>query len=512
MTADGEITIDLGPLGAVLLDSPLPGPLGVNVEVGEIPAELTALPANPITGLANDLDAYVQLFSQPGAAVADASEALVTDAVGRAVVYWSALLVLIAAARFASRGLLRREAVAALRRPGVAALAIGLVVSGGVLTVASLGSEHRGGVTISALEGTELEGLRITGRMAGLIDIYGGQLLDAYRENEAFYEAVSANLRDGYAADPEPLQPVYRGGLLGPDTGQGEPSDPVTLLLVSDLHCNVGMAPVVAEAAELSGAQLVLDGGDTVMSGTSVESYCVNAFAGAVGDLEIIVSTGNHDSVVTAGQMASAGYTVLEGEPIERFGLRILGDTDPTLTAWGDGTSFERDESFEEMDARLTERACEADGVDILMVHNPVGIAEAMDSGCVTLGLSGHLHRRIGPEVDGQGVSYVSSSSAGAVSGGATVGPLNGTAELTVLRIDAANGQLLEYRILEIGTDASVVVGPWQEFPTPVPDWQPDPTRDQMVDGDLAVPAEEDTAGDAGEGPVREGPTPSPGG
>src|SRR5690606_41317846 len=58
--------------------------------------------------------------------------------------------------------------------------------------------------------------------------------------------------------------------------------DQVPLTLVTDLRCNVGMAPVVGAVVELSGSELVLNAGDTVMGGTSVESVCVNAFADGI--------------------------------------------------------------------------------------------------------------------------------------------------------------------------------------------------------------------------------------
>ena len=84
VTPQHEIVVDLGPLGAVLLDSPLPWPLGVDVTVQEIPMELTAVQPSPVTGLAGDLAAYAQLVSHPEAAVAEAAGALVRDALGRA--------------------------------------------------------------------------------------------------------------------------------------------------------------------------------------------------------------------------------------------------------------------------------------------------------------------------------------------------------------------------------------------------------------------------------------------
>lgn len=553
VTPHHEVALDLGPLGAVLLDSPLPWPLGVEVMVEEIPAEL-AVDTSPISGLANDISAYAQVASQPQAAVAEAVTLLVRDAVGRTVVIWSVLLVGIAVGRFASRGLMRRELFAAARRPGVLPLSAVVVLSLVAMPVTSaVRDRHPEGTTISALAGTDLAGLRMTGRMAQLLDIYGGYLVEALEENETFYAEVSENLEvayeasraprrppsipiisptpqdstDGDAADddvpataaatdvqpPESLPAETEDG-AGPDDVDAEDIDsddvaadaadsdgadgdaadtetedaeefvrrePVTLLLVSDLHCNVGMAPVIADVARLSGASAVLDGGDTAMSGTSVESYCVNAFAGALpDDLPLVVSTGNHDSVLTAEQMEQAGYTVLDGEPVEVAGVRLLGDTDPTLTSVGEGTKPERDETIPEMGGRLAQQACrlgeEETPVDILLVHNPVAAEDTLEAGCAPLSLSGHWHRRVGPEPAGQSVRYVNGSTGGA-SGGLTVGPLNGSAELTVLRYDVGRGEPMDYRVITIDTEANVDLGRWYRFPPAFDTTDPAPDR-----------------------------------
>src|SRR5690625_4038924 len=338
VTTQHEVVVDLGPLGSVLLDSPLPWPLGVEVVVHEIPMELTAVPTSPVTGLAGDLAAYTQVAAHPRAVVADAASALVWDAVGRTVLIWSALLVVIAVGRLASRGLLRREVAAAARRPGVAPLAGAVVVSlVAIPTAGTLLNRPPEGRTIGALAGTPMEDLRMTGRMAQLIDTYGGYLVEAYEENEEFYATVTENLEAAYAQNRAPVRPpgipivspTPTDTATAPPTDAPTPTDaatatapptdaptpdgaetvatatptpasrarvePVTFLQVSDLHCNVGMASVIARAAELSGAQAVLDTGDTVMSGTSVESYCVNAFAGEMPeDIPMVVFTGNH--------------------------------------------------------------------------------------------------------------------------------------------------------------------------------------------------------------------------
>ena len=538
-------------------------------------------PQRQVTGLAGDLSAYAQVFSHPEAAVADATNALVRDALGRTVLMWSGLLVAISLGRLASRGLLRHEVAQALRRPGVLPLTAVVILSLVVVpTVRVVQDRPAEGRPIGALAGTPLADLRMTGRMAQLIDTYGGYLVEAFDENEEFYARVDANLVAAYAENraprrppgipivsPAPVDPEARptsspaddvgvprdedgGGIQdlpelldsplpdptpGPDGPGDEPTadevatpdavptgtaedavptgtaedaealgdeldaedaeeetagsdrdqpgaappqrvEPVTMLLVSDLHCNVGMASVIATALRLSGAEVLLDGGDTVMSGTSVESYCVNAFAGEIpDDIPMVVAGGNHDSVITYDQMHDAGYTVLDGSVVEVAGVHILGDTDPTLTAVGEGTRPERDESVTEMGDRLAEEACAAERVDLLFVHNPRAAPPTLTEGCAPLAISGHFHRRQGPEVFEAGTRYVSSSTAGA-SGGATIGPLNGAAEMTVLRIDANSGRPLDYRIITVETDTSVDIGRWYSFPDPGDEPVPTPT------------------------------------
>ncbi|MFH5823571.1 metallophosphoesterase [Georgenia sp. AZ-5] len=508
VTLDRQVSVQLGPLGAVIIDSPLPWPLGVAVVVEEIPSDLAG-GSSPLPGLMADVQSYGHLLSAPEAAVADAVRGLVGDALGRTAVAWSAMLVLLAAARLASRGRLRDEVKAALARPGVAALCGAVAVSVIAAVVVPAARQHSpAGSSPAVLEGTPLEGARITGRLADVVAAYGPVVKEAYLSNERFYDRAADNVVAAFEADPQPRGPAPAEEAGGATDGAGESTDgdthdeaeqpgvaagdgvaaapsateagdgdgetapdPVTLLLVSDLHCNVGMARVVAAALEQSGAAALLDAGDTVMSGTSVESYCVNAFANAVpDDVPVVVATGNHDSETTAGQEREAGWTVLAGEVVEVAGVRILGETDPTLTAVGaGGTRPERGETIPELARRMAEVACATDdGVDLLLVHNPRVGQPALDAGCARLQLSGHWHRTEGPEVLGQGVRYVSSSTGGGAEGRATVGPLSADAELTVVRVDRTTGRPMDLRRIRVGTDASVKLGPW--VPMPVPD------------------------------------------
>jgi len=504
VTLDSRISLQMGPLGAVIIDSPVPGPLGAQVVVHEIPTDIdpTDTDESPVPGLLADLAAYGQLFSHPEAAVANAVRALVSDALGRTTVAWSLMLVLIAAGRLASGGHLRDEVRHALARPGVAALGSAALVCGAAaVVVPATVRDEPAGYSPAVLDGTPLEGAVITGRLADVVAVYGGQIREAVEENNAFYADAADNLAAALDAEPDPAPVALpEPGETDPSRGEVPPSpeatepgdepdatsatgegtagelpapedlDPVLFVMVADVHCNVGMGTVIGTALEHTGAAALLDAGDTVATGTSVESYCIDAIAGDLpADVPVLVSTGNHDSVETAEQERNVGWNVLSGDVAEIEGIRFLGDTDPTLTSIGSGTVQEREETVDEMGERLADQACQAreagDPVDVLLVHNPRAGLASMERGCVPLQLSGHWHRTGGPEVLDQGVRYVSTSSGGGAGGGATVGPLTSDAEITLLRLDRETGRALDFRRIVIGTDAEVDIGAWEPFP-----------------------------------------------
>ena len=452
---DSTVTVDLGPFGTIEIDSPLPGPLGARVVVQEIPEDLTALgSADTLAQLTEDLQAYVQFFSGPATTVEHVANQLVVDAARRAL---GAGLVLVLAG-FALRMLLgparRRELAATVHahRARITVLAVVLITVGALpAAIPRAAPVARGGAVV--FEGTALEGARITGRLAGVVDTYGGMLLDEVRANEAFYAGAQESVRRAWdrevVADPEPT---------GDET--------VTVLIVSDLHCNVGMATVIGEVARLAGADLVFDAGDTTVNGTAVESYCVQALTDALPEgVTEVVAGGNHDSDETAAQHRAGGAVVLTGEVVEVAGLRILGDRDYQVTRIGVGTTFAGDETMTQQGHRLAEVAC-VDGVDVLLIHQPEVGEEALTRGCARTQISGHMHRRAGPEVVGAGVRLVSSSTAGAVLGGATIGPLQGVAEMTVLRIDA--GVVQDWRIVQVRPDGAATVSEAKPWPRPV--------------------------------------------
>lgn len=566
VSTDGVVVVDLGPLGTLRIDSPLPLDLGVDVTVQEIPADLTAVgQAESLAGLEQDLEDYLRFFGGPQETIGAVARALVVDALRRT---GFAILVVGAAGvgLYALLGAARRRELAravAPRTYEITASVVLVALVGASLSASNPAAAGPSRPASAVFAGTPLEGARITGRLSGIVDTYGGMLIDLYRENEDFYAVADDNLVEAWdrrariqrltaprtvaagsatPADATPGSTPEAGegdaAATGEPSGEGsgapddaaadgttasdEPTDVpatpepgteesapaaeedlVTLLLISDLHCNIGMAPLIRTVAERSEADVVLNAGDTTMNGTSVESYCVDSFAGAVpGGVPVVVADGNHDSVETSAQERANGQTVLDGEVVEVEGIRILGDRDPLDSRLGDlGPKPPREETPEEYAARMAETACaDPDGVDLLLIHTPRVGNEAIESGCVPAQISGHMHTRSGPERLGQGVRYVSGSTAGAVKDELRIGPLKGTAEMTVLRFDPQQRQIVDWQLVQVGTDMSAKV--WPRLPWPVPAPAPEAGTPDTPDAPTtpAPPAGDETESPAGNG------------
>jgi predicted phosphodiesterase/cell division septation protein DedD len=508
VTTDSTVTIDLGPFGTLQIDSPLPLGLGARVTVEEIPADVDALhDVDTLRALTGDLNSYLQFFTGPQATIEDAARALAVDAAWRALGALAALVVAWTAGR-ALLGPARRGELAARVVPHTRQIVAGGVVAVLVVTVVTASETDRsrsrtGTQTASTVfDGTPLEGARITGRLGGIVDTYGGLVVRAYRENEDFYRDADASLvaawddweaRDAEAAsapvgpaasptapaspgaeavaptEPAPTQtPTATATATAGPTPTPTPTEgaePVTLLVVSDLHCNVGMAPLITTLTERSGAQIVLDAGDTTMNGTSVEQYCVSTFARAIpSGVDLITAPGNHDSAETTAQYAAAGATVLDGGVIEARGLRILGDHDPKATRLI--VTQQQDESYRQVGTRLSDVACsDPQGVDLVLFHNPRVAPTLLADGCVPAQVSGHMHTRTDPEQIEQGIRYISSSTAGAQENEPRIGPLKGTAEMTLLRWDPQTRRILDWQLVEIGTDGAATVHDRERWP-----------------------------------------------
>ncbi|MFF3065346.1 metallophosphoesterase [Oerskovia sp. NPDC057915] len=549
VTTDSVVTVDLGPLGTLQIDSPLPAGLGASVTVKEIPADLTAVDqATTLAGLTNDLESYLQFFSGPQESIGHAVRALVVDALRR-----TGFAILVAGAvgalGYVVLGAARRDELTSILAPRTweitASVAIVSLVAGSLSSSTQDRDLETTTPTSAVFAGTPLEGARITGRLAGIVDTYGGMVVDFLRENDEFYDMADKNLvaawdqRDaideaeaeaeaaaaaaaaaaeaetgtgpdagadtgGDAIPPDAVEGTEgtagTGASDGPPTPSPSPSptddaELVTMLLISDLHCNIGMAPLIRTTIDRSSATLVLNAGDTTMNGTAVENFCVDAYMSALPKgTTMVVADGNHDSTETSARERSRGAKVLDGGILDVQGIRILGDSDAMAPGLIEGPTTRAGGAVAQA-ARLTDVACEAeDGIDILLIHTPRVGNVPMESGCVPAQLSGHMHTRADPEQVGGGIRYVNGSTAGAIANASRIGPLKGTAEMTLLRFDPVERRIVDWQIVSVTPDGAADVGPRQPWPLVVE--QPVPDEDAVPPGEEGadVPPVEDDA------------------
>nr|BFF21105.1 hypothetical protein GCM10025730_46260 [Promicromonospora thailandica] len=334
-----------------------------------------------------------------------------------------------------------------------------------------------------------------------MIDTYSGQLVETYQANEVFYAGARERLLEAW--DARVAEQEVADGTGASPSGSPDAPEYVTFLLVSDLHCNTGMTPLIRDLADRIGPDVMLNAGDTTINGTSVESVCVDSFASAVPDgVPFVVADGNHDSRLTTATELANRQVVLDGEVVEVEGVRILGDRDPLETRIGGGTVMSREETPQEAGERLRDVACEVAGepglggytgedrVDLLLVHQPAVGDAALESGCVPFQVSGHMHTRIGPDVVGYGVRYVNASTGGATKGNTSVGPLRDSSEMTVLRFDPERRRFVDWQLVEVTPEGEAFVGERQTVPpvVPLPDEVPDDVPGDLP-GDGAAPS-----------------------
>ena len=240
-----------------------------------------------------------------------------------------------------------------------------------------------------------------------------------------------------------------------------------TVVLTTDLHCNLDVIALAGRLDGLSGARLHLDDGDLTMTGSSPEQVCVDALTNAIpSGVERVATIGNHDSETTANQLRARGWTVTDGTVQTAAGLRILGDVDADRSPAG-GTYQRGSENSAQIGARLARTSCKAGAdVDVVLIHQPYTFGPLVSEGCAPLLLAGHLHQEKGMSVTQGGNTVVAQLISGAGKGGTSIGPVTEDAYLHVLSFDD-DGVLRGWRAVVIHPDASVTVGAWRGVPEP---------------------------------------------
>ncbi|MGO3024490.1 MAG: metallophosphoesterase family protein, partial [Brevibacterium sp.] len=493
VTADSRLTVDFGPLGRLLVpaEDVIPLGLGLHVDIGEIPvsgdsddeerpaADLEAV-ADPgggtVDALGGDIASYASLFTAPQAQIDQVIAGLSQEILSR----WALAVCLITGGLVGLTLFLgpTRAAIVVRAFAGKELLGIGLVL---VLVLTGLGTvvlnRPKPIVADPAFADTPLAGSQVTGRLGGIIDTAFGAVQDFAADNDAFYDDVLAALRAQWDSRPitgnwsdRGLVPPAGVGAPAADSGDGGGGRGVsTFVYGSDIHCNIGMARVVGAVAGLSRADAYIDGGDISMTGTSAENYCLDVVDNELPEkLPRMIVKGNHDSMGTTRHAMSRGWNVLEDSTAELSGVTFFGAADPRRTVFGSGPQLETDLTADQYAQRLRDEACAAD-FDIMLIHDPAVGAPSLRSGCADYALSGHWHRRVGPENFGSGTRYVSSTTGGALANALTPGPLKMNAELSIIRVDNETKRPIDVQIITVTPDEQVQIEPWMRFPEPRP-------------------------------------------
>ena len=458
LTFNRTATFDAGPLDEGFLPLDWPLPLGVKLEIkGGLPGDAPAAQAGP-SGVG--LEQYIKLFGNAEHDIDRAWKEVLKTGMKYGLLADLGLVAL--AGVYLSYGKRRRheikeeawDALDTLRHSRLLQLAAAvnvlgqLVVGGNAVSAATQSPIPAEAEPAAVLDGTPLEGLQATGYLSFLLNDAAPPIIDAYRTNERFYNKATDNLKAEMA----------KGRLLKPSR------DSVLALFYSDFHCNLGMARVIGALDNESGANLVMDGGDTTASGASWQDVCIRAVADAIGNVDdrAVVSPGNHESPTSEKQYRRAGFTVTNGETIDLAGINILGDDDPMRSSLGIDAEQEGDESFEDISRRLASQAC-AEQSEVLLVHTPEIAAEAIRRGCADVVLSGHKHEqqiiRTQSGAGKPGIMIVGDNASGARGSNLSIGPLQRATHLYLLSFSKETGDLDAYQIVTINTDASVKLG-----------------------------------------------------
>ncbi len=490
VTADSRLTVDFGPLGELLVPAEdyIPLGLGLHVDIGEIPVsgddrdeerpaadpdEVKDPGGGSIDALGGDIASYASLFSSPQAQIDQVVEGLSREILTR----WALAVCLVTGGLVGLASFLGSQRLDGIVRALVGKELIGicLVI---VLVLTGLGglvlNRPKPIAADPAFDGTPLAGSQVTGRLGGVIDTALTAVQDFAEDNDAFYDQVLAALRQQWDRRPITGNWTDRGmvppaGAAGQEDADDSDRAVSTFVFGSDLHCNIGMARVVGEVAGMSGADAYIDGGDITMTGTSAENYCLDVLDDELPDeMPRMIVKGNHDSTETTQHAKTRGWEVLEDSTAEMAGVTFFGAADPRRTVFGSGAQLETELTADQYAQRLRDEACETD-FDIMLIHDAAVGAPSLRAGCADYALSGHWHRRVGPETFGSGVRYLSSTTGGALANALTPGPLKMNAELSIIRVDNATKRPIDVQIITVTPEMEVHIDPWVRFPEPLP-------------------------------------------
>ena len=353
------------------------------------------------------------------------------------------------------------------------------------------GAATAGRYDLPVLDGTLAEGS--TTNSPVLRALLGGAVAKATTLVERQGAAVAA-----YRSSAEESLAGQMEAMQGP--GDGE----LAVLVQSDMHCNLAMialqSQVVSQLHEQHGddaVALMAIAGDLTTNGTAAEGTCIEDEAAIAGDIPIAAITGNHETELSAEQMAGAGMTVLDGSTEEVGGVRVLGDGDPSRTELFGGSALRGEETQQGQGRRLLDVASGDDPPDVVMVHegyaaaaflgvedmrtfleSPTPLVEPVDDVPASAVLYGHWHRSVEPRVvwnsDGTWTFVMELDTSGGAVATSTIdnfstpwSPPRQPAAFPVLFLDEDSRLVTGYQLYRFEVDGTVVVEPRVEVGAP---------------------------------------------
>jgi Icc-related predicted phosphoesterase len=462
VTFDGNATLDGGVIGSVQKDinGPRIGPiqLGISLRTNELPIrqpnpgaqEIDELSVNQIFGEIDQSD--IQRFGE----YSRASTAQVSEITTELRNHSLSMGLLVGAGALAlyelpgKKG--RKHVKETLKRPQIyLPLVVALYL--GQANVPEQ-PNYNWQETGSEYDGTPLGDVRVSGDIANqFVNNFGSRILGYINQTDAYYARVLRN------AEIE----AGRTTLLGQRPGDEQYR---LLTFFTDNHCNTGTPRIIAYITSESGANVAVDGGDTVYSGSPYERYCVQQEMNAFNDqnIEVVAVQGNHDSDITAEYMEEYGAHMLNGSVINVGGIDFLGDVDPYESRFGQGKKLRGSTTLESLSMELANTACNTADTPILVVHHSQVARQSIVRQCVLLSLSGHTHERDLFFSGWDDQDYLPFTTVtGGTSGGAnenspTYGKLRRESSFMLIAVNHL-GQLQALQDITIDVDGEVVIG-----------------------------------------------------
>ncbi|MGA8847133.1 MAG: hypothetical protein WB471_11015 [Nocardioides sp.] len=286
-----------------------------------------------------------------------------------------------------------------------AGLAAGLVLatsaSIGMLQVEASdgGRESEGVYTLDVLDGTLAAGATtdspVIRALTGGALAKAKMLVERQEKAEARYRATAL---EGLEAQTDLM--------AGPSEGE------TAIIMQSDMHCNTTMIRLQTAVVEMLRNQhgdgvpaLMGVTGDLTTNGTAAEGTCIRKEREIMGKAPVAAVTGNHESEVSAEQMADSGMTVLQGSIEEVSGVRVLGDGDPSRSELFGASRLRGEEGQADVGERLRREALDAgddDRPDLVLVHEAYAAQAFLSVESVSSLLADDGHSSTSPPTNGE--------------------------------------------------------------------------------------------------------------